>query len=255
MNLAIFQLSSLPLKEEKLSTYAKTIKKGSIVVLGEYVLNFFFHDFKNSPKELLNKIAQSKLTQLSKLAKKYHLTIVAPIVCGDEKKIYKKIAIIDGDKTDFYMQQRLISFSHWNEEKFFANPKSKSFKLPYIFEKDGLKIGVLFGFELHFDEIWIKLKQAGVDVVILCTASTFDSNERWRDLCKARAFINSCIVVRVNRIGECIQEGLKWKFYGDSFIALPNGKIEDNLGEKEEILCLNIQREQIDEFVKEWNFR
>lgn len=70
MNLAIFQLPTLPLKEEKLSTYIKAIKKGSVVVLGEYVLNLFFHDFKNSPKEILNKIAQNKLTQLSKLAKK-----------------------------------------------------------------------------------------------------------------------------------------------------------------------------------------
>ncbi|MDO7253097.1 carbon-nitrogen hydrolase family protein [Helicobacter cappadocius] len=255
MNFAIFQLPTLPLKEEKLSTYIKAIKKGSVVVLGEYVLNFFFHDLKNSPKELLNKIAQSKLTQLSKLAKKYDLTIVAPVVCGDEKKIYKKIAIIDGEKTHYYMQQRLISFSHWDEENFFANPKSKNFKLPYIFEKDGLKIATLFGFELHFDEIWLKLKQADVDVVILCTASTFDSNNRWRDLCKARAFINSCMVVRANRIGEYIEDGFKWKFYGDSFVALPNGKIEDNLGEKEEILCVEIQKEEIDKFVKEWNFR
>lgn len=255
MNLAIFQLPTLPLKEEKLSTYIKAIKKGSVVVLGEYVLNLFFHDFKNSPKEILNKIAQSKLTQLSKLAKKNDLTIVAPIVCGDEKKIYKKMAIIDGEKIDFYMQQRLICYSHWDEERFFANPKSKNFKLPYIFEKDGLKIATLFGFELHFDEIWLKLKQAGVDIVILSTASTFDSNDRWRDLCKARAFINSCVVVRVNRIGESVQDGLKWKFYGDSFVAFPNGKIEDNLGEKEEILCVDIQKEQIEEFVKEWKFR
>ncbi|PAF41108.1 carbon-nitrogen hydrolase family protein [Helicobacter sp. 11S03491-1] len=255
MNLAILQLPTLPLKEEKLSTYLKAIKKGSVVVLGEYVLNLFFHELKDAPRDIVNKTTANKLTQLAKLAKKYDLYIIAPVLCGDEKKIYKKIAIIDAKTTEFYMQQRLIAYPHWNEEAFFNNPKTKTFKLPYTFEKDGMKLAVLFGFELHFDEIWLKLKNAGIDIVLLPTASTFGSNRRWRDLSKARAFFNSCMVVRVNRIGEYTQEGYQWKFYGDSFIALPNGKIEDSLGDKEEVLCMEIEKEQIEEFVKEWNFR
>lgn len=255
MNLAIFQLPSLPFKENKLASYLKAIKKGSIVVLGEYVLNLFFHEISDVPKDIINKTTQSKLSELTKLAKKYSLIIVAPVLCGNEKKIYKKIAIVDGKKIDFYTQQKLISYPHWDEEAFFGNSKVKTLKLPYVFEKEGLKIAVLFGFELHFDEIWIKMKNAGVDIVLLCTACTFDSNQRWRDLCKARAFFNSCVVVRANRIGEYTHEGFQWNFYGDSFIALPNGKIEDSLGNKEEVLCAEIEKSQIEEFVKEWKFR
>lgn len=255
MNIAVFQLPALPLKEERLSSYLKAIKKGSIVVLGEYVLNLFFHELKNAPKDIINKTTQVKLLQLEKLSKKYDLVIVAPVLCGDEKKIYKKIAIIDKEKTDFYMQQKLINYSHWDEEKFFSNPKSKNFKLPYIFEREGLKIATLFGFEIHFDEIWLGLKNAGVDIVLMPTACTFDSNERWRSLCKARAFFNSCVLVRVNRIGECLQDGNVWNFYGDSFITLPNGKIEEGLGEKEEVLCSEINKEEINQFCKEWRFR
>ncbi|PAF44424.1 carbon-nitrogen hydrolase family protein [Helicobacter sp. 11S02596-1] len=255
MNLAIFQLPSLPLKEDKLSSYLKAIKKGSVVVLGEYVLNLFFHEISNAPKDIINKTTQSKLAELTKLAKKYDLIVVVPVLCGDEKKIYKKIAILDGKKIDFYTQQKLINYEDWDEEAFFGNPKTRAFKLPYLFEKEGLRFAVLFGFELHFDEIWLKMKNAGVDVVLLCTASTFESNQRWRDLCKARAFFNSCVVVRANRIGETTYQGHTWKFYGDSFIALPNGKIEDSLGDKEEVLCAEIEKSQIEEFVKEWKFR
>ncbi|PAF50529.1 carbon-nitrogen hydrolase family protein [Helicobacter sp. 13S00477-4] len=255
MNVAVFQLPSLPLKEDKLVSYLKNIEKGSVVVLGEYVLNLFFHELKGVSKDIINKTTQSKLLQLSKLAKKYNLIIIAPVLCGDEKKLYKKIAIIDATKTDFYMQQKLIGYDDWNEEAFFANPKSKSFKLPYIFEKDGLKIAVLFGFEIHFDEIWLKMKNIGVDVVILPTVSTFESNQRWRELCKSRAFCNSCMIVRVNRIGEYNYKGYEWKFYGDSFVALPNKEIEDSLNEKEGVLCIKIEKRQIEEFVKEWNFR
>lgn len=255
MNLAIFQLPTLPLKEERLSSYLKAIKKGSVVVLGEYVLNLFFHELKNVPKDIINTTTQSKLIQLEKLSKRYDLIIVAPILCSNEKKIYKKIAIIDKEKTNFYIQQRLINYPHWDETKFFSNPKIKNFTLPYVFEKDGLKIATLFGFEIHFDEIWLELKNAGVDVVLMPTACTFSSNERWRSLCKARAFFNSCVLVRVNRIGECIQDEHVWNFYGDSFIALPNGVIGESLGEKEEVLCSEIKKEEINQFCKEWRFR
>ncbi|PAF46215.1 hypothetical protein BKH46_08530 [Helicobacter sp. 12S02634-8] len=255
MNLAILQLPSLPLKEEKLTAYLKAIKKGSVVVMGEYVLNPFFHEIGGMSKEIINNITQSRLTELTKLTKKLHLTLIAPVLCGDEKKIYKKIAIINGEQIDFYTQQRLIAYPHWDEEAYFANPKPKSFKLPYLFEKDGLKIAVLFGFEVHFDAIWVKMKNAGVDIVLLSTACTFDSHQRWQDLCKVRAFCNSCMVVRVNRIGEYDYDGVQWQFYGDSFIALPNGTIEDHLGSKEEVLCVEVEKSQIQEYVKEWKFR
>lgn len=70
-----------------------------------------------------------------------------------------------------------------------------------VFERDGLRIAPLFGFEAHFDEIWVQAKNQGVDVVLLSSVATFESNERWRLLCQMRAFCASCVVVRANRIG------------------------------------------------------
>ena len=119
----------------------------------------------------------------------------------------------------------------------------------------GLKIAALFGFEIHFDEIWYKLQKQGVDIVVLPSANTFDSHVRWRELCKMRALISGCAILRANRIGRSEVEGQSWDFYGDSLIAMPNGEILDHLEHAEEMLSVSLTREQIWQMAKDWGFR
>lgn len=254
MNLSIIQLADL----SKLDSYLKMTKKNSIVLIGEYVLNPFFAQIKEESKNIINELSQKNLDYLKKISKTRKLTIVAPVLYGQKDKIYKQIAIINSEEINFYMQQKLISFKHWNEEKYFDNPKQNTLKLPYIFQKDGFKIAVLFGFEVHYDEIWYKIKKADVDIVLLPTASTFESNERWRELCKTRAFCNGCVIIRANRVGIHHQDGYDWRFYGDSFVVYPDGSIDENkdcLGQNEESLEIYLEKDEIYKIVKEWNFR
>ena len=123
------------------------------------------------------------------------------------------------------------------------------------FKINGVKFGVVFGFEAHFDELWIKLKKKDVDIVIVPTASTFNSNARWARLLQTRSFLNNCFVVRVNRVGEYIEDNIIWKFYGDSFIALPDGDLGDTLGDKEGIMVSEIKKAILDEAKEDWGFR
>ncbi len=255
MNIAICQTNVLPIKEESLASYFKYLQKNSVVVFGEYVFDLFFTELQNTQKTLIAQLAEQKILLLQKMAKHYKLKIVAPLIVVEGEKIYKKIAIIDSKKTDFYMQQRLINYAHWNEEKFFDNPKNKTFKLPYIFEHDGLKVAVLFGFELHFDALWLKIKDENVDVVILPTASTFGSKERWQILCRSRAFFNSCMIVRVNRIGKVLIQEEDFEFYGESFVVNPSAEFEEKLDHKESVVCFEISKEDLRAQVQEWGFR
>ena len=87
------------------------------------------------------------------------------------------------------------------------------------------------------------------------TASTFNSNARWARLLQTRSFLNNCFVVRVNRVGEYIEDNIIWKFYGDSFIALPDGDLGDTLGDKEGIMVSEIKKAILDEAKEDWGFR
>ncbi|OBV29067.1 hypothetical protein BKN38_07440 [Helicobacter sp. CLO-3] len=203
-------------------------------------------------------------------------------------KLQKALAYIspESSKITYYLQQKLINYEHWNEAAFFANitlntapnlapnatsnPASKQnprastphaphapkpLKEPLILRIGGLKIAALFGFEIHFDEIWYKLQKQGVDIVVLPSANTFDSHVRWRELCKMRALISGCAILRANRIGRSEVEGQSWDFYGDSLIAMPNGEILDHLEHAEEMLSVSLTREQIWQMAKDWGFR
>lgn len=88
------------------------------------------------------------------------------------------------------------------------------------------------GFETHFDALWSELESKNIDCVLVPSVSTFDSYERWKALLLTRAFTHNCYVLRANRIGEYKEQDASWKFYGDSFLASPNGELLEHLGNK-----------------------
>lgn len=255
MKIAICQTNTLPLKESVYLSYFKHLQKGSIAVFGEYAFDLFFNELNDTPKELIAQLSAQKISLLQKMAKDYKIKIVAPLIRVDSNKIFKEIAVIDAKNIEFYLQQKLINYEHWNEEKFFDNPKVRSLKKPLIFEHNGFKVAVLFGFEVHFDALWLKLKDEGVDIVLLPTASTFQSCERWQMLCRSRALCNGCVVVRVNRVGKVNIQGKDCEFYGESFVVNPSAEIEEKLDHKESIAYVEIHKSDLDSQVAEWGFR
>ena len=151
----------------------------------------------------------------------------------------------------------MLNFSHWNEEKFFSN-SADTIKAPLIFKIDGHKFAIISGFELHFDEIFLELKTKNIDVLIVPTVSTFESQERWRELCKVRSFTNNFYILRANRIGEYVESSNNqhiWNFYGDSFVSTPNGDIEEFLGNSEELLITTISHQSVVNARKSWGFK
>jgi predicted amidohydrolase len=148
----------------------------------------------------------------------------------------------------------LINYPHWNEEKFFAN-KVEAIKAPMIFGLGGFKFAVMSGFELHFDPLWSAIEAKNVDVVLVPSASTFESHNRWRELIKTRAFTHNCYVLRANRVGEYNDEKYAWKFYGDSMVVSPDGEVEADLGNTEELLIVDLDRKVLNDSKKGWGFK
>ncbi len=256
MQIAALQISSVGLSPNRLDYYCKIAKAKDVelLLLPEFVLNSFFHELTSMPLSMVAQQSQAQMEFLKDLSKRYGIAIVAPIVRIVKKRPYKVIAIVKGERVYYYEQQILISYSHWNEEKFFAN-EPKELTPPFMMRLDGCKIAVMAGFEVHFDYFWLECMKKDVDIVLVPSAATFNSNKRWKELLKSEAFKHNCYVVRANRIGEYRGKEHTWRFYGHSFAIDPGGEVVVELGESEELLIVNVEKESIKEAKRAWGFR
>ena len=358
INVCVLQLPTLSMSENRIDYYMKVAKDNGarIVLLGEYELNSFFSELKKMPRSIACEQSEHKQELMARLAAKYDLHIVAPIIraasgailrqagifggaaqksargnggggenslslksesgrkgelnsksepnskdnsssCGakslsfkaanlksaseapnalnseesqknaSEEEIFcasenepiwvKSCAKFSPSEVKFYYQNRLMDYPHWNEEGFFANRKSRKIgKIsPMIFSEGGVKFGVCFGYEAHFDVFWRYFMQKNVGCVLVPCASTFESGGRWRELLKMRAFTNSLYVIRANRIGEAKFGESEFKFYGESFVVTPGGEIANELKNEEGVLMCEVDADEIAAARGLWKFR
>jgi len=253
---AVLQLNAQGLHSTKLYNYIRMAhRKGvKVLLLGEYVLNPFFKELETMSFSMIKEQALSQIKVLKELSTTYNITIIAPLIIVKKKEIYKTVAKFAPSSTSYYQQQLLIGYQHWNEDKFFAN-EVKQIETPLVFKVDGFKFAIVSGFELHFDAIWSKLALKNIDCVLVPSVATFESYERWRALLVTRAFTNNCYVLRANRIGEYQDKDFNWNFYGDSILASPNGEIIEHIGDKEELMIVDMSHSEVIQSRRFWGFR
>jgi nitrilase len=255
MKCAALQLSTLPMSEAKLDYYFRICEKKGVelILLSEYALNSFFKELETMPKLMIKEQTNHKIKILKELCKKYNLTVVAPIVLVKGDKLLKAVAKFSPKSVHYYNQQFLINFKHWNEEKFFDN-EIAPFSTP-VFTLNKIRFGIISGYEAHFDAVWMDAMSKNIDVVLMPSSSTFDSAQRWQEMLKTRAFLNSTYILRANRVGNYDDKKISWKFYGHSKLVNPYGEIELSLGHKEEILLCDIEKEEAQNAKKLWGWK
>ncbi|RUM62928.1 MAG: carbon-nitrogen hydrolase family protein [Sulfurimonas sp.] len=256
MRAAVLQLNAQGMSSTKLYNNIRVAhKKGvKVLLLGEYVLNPFFKELQNMSLSMIKEQASHQIKILKELSSTYCMTIIAPLILVKKDALYKTIAKFSPSSTSYYQQQILINYSHWNEEKFFSN-SIDMLQTPMVFKINGFKFGVISGFELHFDEIFQSLKEKKVDAVLVPSVATFESYQRWKALISMRAFLNNCYILRANRIGEYQDKEVSWKFYGDSVLASPHGEILSHLGNKEELMIVDMSHTDVLQARRAWGFR
>lgn len=261
--ICVLQLPTLSMNESRIDYYMKIAKDNDakIVLLGEYVLNSFFTELKKMPKPMIKEQIDHKKALFANLAKKYSLTIVAPIVLIKNGVYTKSVAKFSPSSTKYFDQNILINYAHWDEESFFSNSKmaiknGKKDEISFpIFVEDGIRYGILFGFEAHFDAAWVYFMKKKVDCVLLPCASTFDSNERWEELLKIRSWLNSVFIIRANRIGKAKFGKENCDFYGRSAVFSPLGEIVNSLKDEEGVLLNEISKKELSFAKNLWKFR
>lgn len=256
MRAAVLQLSSQGMSSTKLYNYIRIAHKKSIklLLLGEYTLNPFFKELESMSLSMIKEQEDFQVKMLKELCKTYSITIVAPMLIVKKDKIYKCVAKFAPNSTSYYQQQLLINYPHWNEKKYFSNDTNE-LSAPLVFSIDGFRFGVMNGFEIHFDEIFDKLKDKNIDCLLLPSVSTFDSYERWKALVLSRAFTHNIYILRANRIGDYKDKDNTWNFYGDSLLASPNGELLEHLGNKEELMIVEMSHSDVVQARRVWSFR
>jgi len=253
---ASLKLSAQRMSSTKFYNYIRIAhQKGvKVLLLGEYILNPFFKELQTLSLTMIKEQAKHQSKVLKELSSEYNMTIVAPLILVKKKKVYKTIAKFSPNSTAYYEQQILINYNHWNEEKFFDN-EVKNLQTPFVFKIDGFKFATISGFELHFDEIFAKLSDKKIDCLLVPSVSTFESYERWKALVLSRAFTNNYYILRSNRIGDFHDKDYDWKFYGDSLLASPNGELLEHLGNKEELMIVDMSHTEVVRSRRSWGFR
>ena len=257
MRVAVLQLSSQGLSSTKLYNYIRVASREGVklLLLGEYVLNPFFKELKGMSISMIEEQTAFQTKVLKELSSSYNITIVAPLIIVKKKKLYKTTVKISPNSTAYYYQQILMNYPHWNEEKYFSNEIAE-LKAPLVFKIDGFKFAIMSGFELHFDELFLKLLPKNIDCILVPSVSTFDSFKRWKALILSRSFTNNCYILRANRIGEYKEsEDDVWRFYGDSVLASPNGEMLNHLGNREELMIVDMNHKDIINSKKLWGFK
>ncbi|MDQ1264143.1 MAG: beta-ureidopropionase [Campylobacterota bacterium] len=256
MRAAVLQLSSQGMSSTKFYNYIRIAHKQGVklLLLGEYVLNPFFKEIQNLSISMIQEQALHQSKVLKELSASYGITIIAPLIIVKKGKVYKTVAKFSPTSSVYYEQQILINYQHWNEEKFFAN-EIKEISTPPIFKVENFKFAIISGFELHFDKIWEHITSKNVDCVLVPSVSTFDSYERWKNLILSRAFTHNCYVLRANRIGEYTTDDISWHFYGDSLLASPNGELLEHLGNKEELMIVDMSHSDVVYARRSWGFK
>lgn len=256
MKVAILQLPSIGMSSAKIDYYLRIAqKKGvKVLLLGEYLLNPFFKELESLATTMIKEQSQHQIEALKELSKLYDVTIIAPLIVVKKEQVYKTIAKVSPTSISYYYQQLLINYTHWNEEKFFSNEKDV-LKSPLVFKVDNIKFAVMFGFEMHFDEMFEPLKSKNIDALLVPSVATFESNERWKNLFSMRAFTQNYYILRANRVGEYKGEEHTWRFYGDSFLVNPFGEIEESLSDSEEMLVVDISHQKVLDARKFWGFK
>jgi len=255
LTIAALQLPTLGMQATKLDFYLRNAQSRGVklVLIGEFVLNHFFKELSKMPIKMVEEQSQKHIELIEKYATKYDLTFIAPIIIIKDEKYFKQIVKITSKSINYYEQQILIPYEHWNEKEFFSNP-IKALQSPMIFQLDGFRIMVMGGFELHFDTFWEIVTEKKIDLVLLPTASTFGSHNRWREIIKTKAFLHGCYILRANRLGEFNEDSIKWKFYGDSMLVEPSGEVYMMLEDRESMLIETIEKDTIKEHRKQWGF-
>ena len=217
--------------------------------------------------------------QLGKLAAELEIVLVASLFEERATGLYHNTAVVldaDGNYLGKYRKMHIPDDPHYYE-KFYFTPGDLGYK---VFKTKFADIGVLICWDQWFPEAARLLGLKGVEIIFIPTAIGYSTPDEgssydhaWQTVQQGHAVANACFLAVVNRVGfeadpsaKSIkhQEGQRGvgpvgesgiQFWGQSFIADPNGEIVKQAArDQEAVVICDIDLSMIEETKKSYSF-
>jgi N-carbamoylputrescine amidase len=243
-------------------------KKVDAILLPELFMNDYFCQYEDPALfELAEAIPGPTTQALSDFAKKHNIVVAGSIFEKRTAGIYHNTSVIlerDGTLSGIY---RKMHIPHDNKfyEKYYFTPGDLGYK---SFDTTAGKIGTLVCWDQWYPEAARLTALKGAEMIIYPTAIGWQPDDveasdkpqaemfaeqldSWVTIQRAHAIANGVYVAAINRVGT--EGGIK--FWGNSFVADPYGKIIAQAGAEEEtVLVAEIDTAATEEKRKYWPF-
>lgn len=182
------------------------------------------------------------LDRLRKVSKKEGVAIVAgSIVEARGEGLYNtSCLILPSGKVRRYSKVHLFKYGTINEALVFSNGERGE-----VFGWGDLRLGLTVCYDLRFPEIYRAEALQGANAI--CNVAAFlekTGRAHWITLLRARAIENQVFILAAN---QARSEGPGSRYYGNSCIIDPWGKIVARAGYGEEVLVGEIELARVDE--------
>jgi N-carbamoylputrescine amidase len=202
---------------------------------------------------------------LAELAAELGVTVVASLFERRTAGLYHNTAaVLDAERGFVGMYRKMhIPDDPRYYEKFYFAPGDLGFK---SFPTHAGALGVLVCWDQWYPEAARITALSGAEILIYPTAIGWHPEEKaelgerqhaaWETVQRGHAIANGCFVIAVNRVGfEPAPEGGGIEFWGQSFVAAPDGRILARAhASDEELLRVTIDLGEVEAFRLGWPF-
>jgi len=229
-----------------------------IVALQELFQTPYFPQWQRKNKDdYAESLLGPTMKAMLETAKRLRVALIVPFYEKNKKKYFNTAVIIDkrGKLLGKYHKIHIPHDPGFYEKEYFENGE-----LGYkTFSVDGVKLAVLICYDQWFPEAARMARLSGAEIIFYPTAigniigysEQGDWHDAWEVSMRGHAIANSLYVAAVNRVGV---EG-KMRFFGQSFVADPFGKILKRLGkDKEGVLVQKLDLSRNKFFEEGWGF-
>jgi len=180
--------------------------------------------------------------EVGAVAVRHRMYVVAPFFEKRQSGVYYNAAALigrNGELVGIYRKTHIPAIK--SIEKYYFRPGGE---LP-VFDTDFGKVGIAICQDRIFPEPFriLALKGACIFFVANAAGDYAGIREMWRPIQQARAYENAAFYISSNRVG---QEG-EVVFFGQSMVISPHGEILKEAGDKEEVLTVEIDLDQVEE--------
>ena len=273
LKVALIQQSNSPDKKSNRMKLSAGIEKcaaegAQLVVLQELHESLYFCQVEDpSNFDLAASIPGESTDYYGNLAKKFQIVLVCSLFEKRAAGLYHNTAVVfekDGTIAGTYRKMHIPDDPNYYE-KFYFTPGDLGFK---PIETSLGKLGILVCWDQWYPEAARLMTLAGAQMLIYPTAIGWTSNdgeperkrqlEAWTTIQRSHAIANGIPVISVNRTGKELDyssnsQGIE--FWGNSFVAGPQGEILAVASEKEDsCLLVDIDLDHSENVRRWWPF-